>query len=85
MCLVFCFFIFILSFKLNQKIFAINRVTKLTKKNDFSSTASHHIKHSPGSQSGRNSNLRVVIPNSGMSGPDDNNISYGEVSSNARY
>lgn len=44
------------------------------------STASHHIKHSPGSQSGRNSNLRVVIPNSGMSAPDDNNISYGEVS-----
>ncbi|KAJ6640963.1 Myocyte-specific enhancer factor 2 [Pseudolycoriella hygida] len=40
--------------------------------------ASHHIKHSPGSQSGRNSNLRVVIPNSGMSAPDDNNISYGE-------
>ncbi|XP_037035988.1 myocyte-specific enhancer factor 2 isoform X3 [Bradysia coprophila] len=39
---------------------------------------SHHIKHSPGSQSGRNSNLRVVIPNSGMSAPDDNNISYGE-------
>lgn len=47
-------------------------------------TASHHIGHikqqSPGGQSGRSSNLRVVIPQpmtAGMSAPDD--INYGEV------
>lgn len=55
----------------------------------YCATASHHIGHikqqSPGGQSGRSSNLRVVIPQpmtAGMSAPDD--INYGEVRTHMR-